>query len=294
MELFNILSLKEIADIISTLGESHRNIYHMCGTIRLEDKVIFYENKDNELSIQSSTGEKTKIRISFSSKETEDYNGRKITFLSHECFIDYYLHDGSVISLYNQLSLPNGYEGFENVQRHDLLKGLRVKYYDKDGIEGAVPLTSDIYISVSANKICLDGNKIFEFTEEGIKYGNKLITLDGDKLVLSGAPSLENAESFDLEKEKERIEKFAKMDCDIHPFTKEVLETATIRELTRKQRTADSVKTFYEEDIKDVRRAIKIRTDFIRDIENGILSSEELEQVARQFRQEVKGKCFHK
>ena len=293
MELFNILSLKEIADIISTLGESHRNIYHMCGTIRLDNKVIFYENKDNELSIQSSTGEKTKIRISFSSKETEDYNGRKITFLSHECFVDYYLRDGSVISLYNQLSLPNGYDGFESVQRHDLLKGLRVKYYDKDGIEGAVPLTSDIYISVSANKICLDGNKIFEFTEEGIKYGNKLITLEGDKLVLSGAPSLESAESFDLEKEKERIRKFAEMDSDIHPFTRDALEIAT-RELSRKQRTADSVKAFYEKDIKDVRRAIKIRADFIRDIENGIFSSEELEQVARQFRQEVKGKCFHK
>ena len=293
MELFNILSLKEIADIISTLGESHRNIYHMCGTIRLDNKVIFYENKDNELRIQSSTGEKTAIRISYSSKETEDYNRRKMTILCHECFIDYYLRDGSIISLYNKLSLPKGYDGFENVQRQDLINGLRIKYYDKDGIEGDFPLTSDITISISANKICLDGHKVFEFTDKGIKYSNYLITLKGDKLVLSGAPSLEDAKSFDLEKEKERIEKFAKMDCDIHPFTKEVLETAA-RTLSGKQRTADSVKTFYEEDIKDVRRAIKIRTDFIRDIENGILSSKELEQVARRFRQEVKGKSYHK
>lgn len=288
MELFNVLSLKEIADIICILGESHESIKHSYGNLHLENKDITFLYENDELIIQSNTGEKTNVKISFSKQEGKDYNGRKITYLSHECFINYYLQDGSIISLYKELSLPEGYEGFENVQRHNLLNGLRIKYYDKEGNQSTFSLTAD--------KICIDENKIFEFTNEGIKYGNKIISLDGDKLVLSGgstAPSLDVINSFDLEKEKDRITKFANIDSDIHPFTKEVLESAA-RELSRKKRNADSIKEFYDKEIKDVRRAIKIRSEFINDVTYGIMNSEELEKVANEFRREVKGYNYKK
>ncbi len=288
MELFNDLSLKEISYIVNILGES-TDINYLTNSIQVGDKIITYRKIGNELSIDSSTGEKVSVRIEYSSRDEKDFRGSLMKVLSHKVMADYILKDCTEIILSNDISLPEGYKAFENVQRHDLLNGLRVVYIDKD----------DKFISVSlgGDKICLkDIDKMYEFTQDGIISGNKKISLDGDKLIMTNgnpAPSLDTVESFDLDKEKERIKKFSNMDSDIHPFTKDALDMA-VRDLDRKNRTVNSIKEFYKDEIKNVRRAIRIRNDFIDGVKNGVLTTDELDAISNQFRRDVRGKSLRK
>ena len=59
-------------------------------------------------------------------------------------------------------------------------------------------------------------------------------------------------------------------------------------------RTVNNIKEFYSKDIKDVRRAIKTRKDFIDKVNNGILSTEELDAISNEFRRNVRGKSLRR
>lgn len=285
METFIKLGLKEIASIIQTMGVS-TDINSLDGKVDFVDNSIKYEKEGNKLVATSEDDRKTTIEISTSEETTKDFLDKVITFLYHKIAINYYLHDGSRVELTNFLSINEDFGGFTNIQRHDLLNGLKVKYYDNEGKEKAS-------FSPELDKLCLeDDNKIYEFYEDGITCGNKIISLEGDALVLlkgGEAPSLEDIESFDVDKEKRRIEVFIKNNPSLHRFTKEALDD-TLRLLDRKNRYAKEVKEFYDEDIKGVRKAIALRNKVINGIENEIITDKEMEEISNSFRESISGK----
>ena len=121
MELFNALSLKEVANIVNSLGASV-DISSIKGCINTGDKLITYIKEGNELTAYSSEGMMTTVKIDYSCHEQ-----RNTKYLSHPVTIEYYLKDGAVIRLSNDLSLPEGLEAFEYVQRHDLIHRMEVK-----------------------------------------------------------------------------------------------------------------------------------------------------------------------
>ena len=282
MENFIKLGLQEITSIMGTLGrttdiDSLRKEY-------VVDGITYTCNKDgNNLVIASSDGRVMSIGIrAYTHIDNKDPN-RTIKYAHHEANIDYYLSNGEKINLYNDFGLPEGYEQYENIARHDLMRGIVNTYVDGNGRKLAT-------FDLDANTITLTNHKKFEFTPEGIKYENKLLSLDGRELVLIGnekASSREEAERFDLDEEKKMIDSFIE-GYDLHAYSKEVLRDATVS-LERKNSYAKEITRFYNEDLKDVRKAINIRTKINRAFDNDIVTHEALYPISIQFHKDALG-----
>lgn len=282
MERFIELGLKEIASIIQTLGEKN-DVHEIVTMTEIGGKPISFRKKNNKLDISSPDGRKMSIAINYSEKEERDYQNRKIVYTSHEVHVTYYLADGRKIVLSNDMPLERGYEGFKRVQRHDLLRGLNCKYFDKEGKELAS-------FSLELEKICLkDNNRVCSFSEEGINYCNKLISLDGeDVLSISGTPipAIEDLQSFDVEKEKQRIVKLRDESENLHPFTREVLDDS-LRLLDRKERTTKDILSFYQNELGDVRRAIEIRNKVEDALDKETFKADELGTISNMVREKA-------
>lgn len=277
MELYIDLGLKEIASIINRMGLTTDT--NLSGEVELNGKKYFYEKVGNKFTVTDSDNKQTIININYSSVNEKDAYNRDVTYDKHEVSIDYLLENGEIINLSNIIPLDSGYESFENVHRHDLISGLRTKYCDVDGKEIAS-------FNLGLNEICLKDNNIkYIFDEEGIKYNNVVLSLDGNTLVsISGEeiPSKELISSFKLKDEQDKIERIIIDNKDLHPFTKEELEN-TLRKLDRRERFVKKVEGFYNEDIKNIRKVIDIRNRIINGIENSILPKDGLEEVENDF-----------
>lgn len=284
MELFIDLGLKEIASIIQTLGEA-TNLDDFIDNINTDKSDIRIIKDGNSIIINSLDGRNMSISIDYSEEETALYY-KKATFINHKVNIIYYLDDGSQIELSNNIPLERGYKGFTNVQRHDLMKGLKCKYISNDGQESSFTL--------DLNKICLkDTNKVYEFTDEGITCGNKVVSLDGnDLLTVSGAevPEIKTLTSFDVEEEKEKIEKIIKTTEELHSFTIEALKDAE-RLLDRRERYVKELFDFYNKgDFSAVRKAIDVRNKIMDAVNYEIIKPNELEAINNKLREKYLSK----
>ena len=278
--MFVRLGLKEVADVIKTLGISS-DIMYLHGNIDVNGKLYIYEKKGNQLTITGEDGKSVTIGINYSEEKAKDYQNRDVLYLKHEVSIDYKLEDGHHITFYRDIPLERGYESFENVNRHDLLSGVKTGYVGKDGEEAS--------FSVGLNKVCFNGSKkVYEFTSDGIICGNRLITVDGGQLVsISGevTPGLDEAKSFDLIKERAKIENFLKSGVQLHPFTREMLKDA-YRKLDRKDRYAKDIIHYYDEEIGEVRKALEVRNNIISGIDTAI-DPAAIDKAASAFREIV-------
>ena len=286
MEIFTKLGLKEVASIIGTMGKNTDKDVISENDIFVDGKKYSYYKMGNELIICDDEGIKNKIKINYSKTQGKDYRNNDITYLNHEVSIDYILENGDFINIYNNIGLDEGYETFENVNRHDLINGVRTKYCDSKGKELAS-------FTLELGKICLkDNNKVYEFTDTGILSGNRVISLDGERLIsISGfdAPTKEEAESFNINKEKEIIRDFLKTNPNIHSFTKEILEDS-IGKLDRKERYAKDIINYYNDDLKEIKKAINIREKLINYFENDNDFSKVLDTIDKDFKQKTKNK----
>lgn len=305
MDLLKDLGLKEVASIIQTLG-THTDVKELEGSVVVDGVECKYFKNGNSFTVYTSDGNRMCVAIDASVKEVRNSNGegvyrnigksltstdedekpfeRVVKYASHDVLLDYSISDGSYLVLTGGLSLPEGYEGFENVQRHDLRDALNIRYYNQDGQREAS-------FSLGLGRIVLDDTKTsYEFEEDGIHIGNRVITLDGGTLVsISGdpTPSKSTVDSFSLEKEQKKIDELVK-NKDLHEFTKARLEEAK-RKLTMDDRYAKNVLSFYNTDVPEVRRAIAIRSKIIDSLEKGFVGEKELEAVSKDFSKKIKG-----
>lgn len=277
MELFVDLGLKEIASIISRMGLT--TDVDICGDVELNGIKYNYEKIGNTFIISDSQGRETRISINYQEQMGKDAYNRDVRYIKHDVSIDYLLDNGEFINLSNDISLDPGFESFENIHRHDIIKGLRCKYCDKDGKTIAS-------FGLDIDRICLkDDRNIYEFNKDGITCGNKTISLDGNELLsISGEeiPNIDTVLSFDLEKEQDKIRNIINSNESLHPFTVEALED-TIRLLDRKNRYVKNIVTYYNTDIKEVRKAIKIRKNISDSLENKLIDKDALELVSNEF-----------
>lgn len=281
MELFTQLGLKEVASIAGTLGVS-TDVLSLQDTIEVNGKRYYYEKEGNKLTILGDGGKKFTIEIDYSSRRGKDYQDRDVVYLSHELKSKFTFPNGEGIILYNDISLNPGYEAFENVQRHNLMDGLKTTYTDETG-------TTIASFPLGLNKIhLLSNDTAYEFTDKGIITGNRTITVEGDKLIsISGeeVPEFDELKSFDLESERAKIENFMQT-TDLHSFTKEILEDAK-RKLESKGRYTKKVIDYYGNDLKQVQRAVAVREKIEKGIQEGIISPEVLDAVGTHLRKKV-------
>lgn len=281
MELFIDLGLKEIASIINIMGKSE-NIDKLNGEVYSDDGTKYsYEKNGNEFRIFSDNGKETKIKINCERVPWENLYGKEYIRSKHEVFISYKLDNGNSIDLYNDISLHNEYTGFEDVTRHDLMYALSCKYCSYGDEEAS--------FSLGLDRLCFKNNgktdDSYEFTENGIKNGNKIITVDGDKLVSlkgSDVPSLDVLKSFDLEKEKEKLEKILNDSNDLHPFTIEAVGDA-LRKLDCKKRYAEDIINYYDADMRKVKKAISLRNNIMDSVKSKVIDKDVLDLVCNDY-----------
>ena len=117
---------------------------------------------------------------------------------------------------------------------------------------------------------------------------NKLFTVDGGQLISvhkDPAASLDDAKSFDLEKEKAKIENFLKSGVKLHAFTREMIKDA-YRKLDRKERYAKDIIRYYSEEVGKVQDALHLRNEIGKSID-GAISPAAIARVDMAFRKEI-------
>lgn len=274
MELFTKLGLKEVADIVGTLGR-HTDVECAQGTVEVDGKRYFYEKDGNKLSIIDSEGKKVKIGINYSEETYKDEYQRDIHVLKHEVKAKYTLPNGDSIRLYNNVGLNPGYEAFENVQRHDLMRGISMKYCSATGEEVAS-------FSLGLERVCKAGTKtMFDFEDNTIKVGNRTVSMDGKTLLAIGGspvPSKKVAEDFNIKEAETKIQKFLDMTPELHEFARTEVEDA-MRKLTKWKRYADSILEFYKEDSAPIQEIVEIRNRLIAGVEQDVIPPEAMDAV---------------
>lgn len=276
MELFVELGIKEIASIINRMGLiTDTNVN---GEVEVNGNKYYYSKEGNTFVIGDETGKGLRIGINYSEQMGKDAYNRDVKYVKHDVSIDYLLSDEDYINLSNDIALDPGYESFENIQRHDILRGVRSAYCNKFGKEVAT-------FGLDLDRICLkENNNIYEFNKDGIKCGNKIISIDGNNLVsISGEeiPNIETVLSFGVTKEQDKVRDIIAKE-NLHPFTKEALED-TIRLLDRKNRFAKNIVNYYNTDIKEVRKAIEIRNKIQNSVKGNVIDKDVIEKIAEDF-----------
>ena len=127
METFMRLGLKEVSYVIKTLGIC-TEIPYLHGNININGKLYIYEKKNNEFTILGEDGKSLKVAINYSVEEKFLEDGRHFPIPKHEVFFDYGLDNKEHLTFYKGLYLDGEYEGFENVNRHDLLTNIKTEY----------------------------------------------------------------------------------------------------------------------------------------------------------------------
>ena len=287
MELFVKLGLKEVAGIVSTMAECKENgVEFSKGSFSNRGTKYEYLLDDNNLIIRSSDGRSMNIIINAEEKEFVDYRNRKTRVLNHEVNLFYYMPDGKIINLNKEVGLQEGYKGFYGIPRDEIYHGAKVFLLNKDG-------EIDARYSVSLDTVYLDDkHKKYEFGKDGISYGNKTVSLDGDELLVMNNRKVENVNelmSYDGSKEKFVLARLMHSDRDVHPITKKIIEEDTFKKIDAKHAEIEEIKEFYDKGIYEVRNAIGLRNSMMNYVEKYTFGEDELGLLEAKFRKDYLG-----
>ena len=284
MELYIKLGLKEIASLVNTMAKYKENgIEYANGSFELNGIKYDYLFDDNNLMLKSSDGKSMNIIINADTKEFKDYLNRNIRVVSHEVDINYYLPNGEIINLNNSLGLNEGYRGFDGVQRHDLISGMRNSLIGKDGkVKSSFSINLDtVYLD--------DEHKKYSFGVDGISYDNKVVSLDGNKLLVINDNKLDEINelsSFNGTKEKFVLSRIIHADRDLHPITKRIIEDETFKKIDRIEKEAEAVRSFDEDEVKKIRKVISMRNDMMKNFDKNVFEEKELGELEKHFNKE--------
>lgn len=131
-EVFMKLGLKEVSYVIKTLGISDE-ISDLHGNVMVGNKLYIYEKKGNTITISSEEGKSLTVAVDVKVEEHLDKNGNYYVLPKHKVFFEYGLANGEALAFTKELPLEGMYEGFEDVNRHDLLTGAKTGYYNVVG-----------------------------------------------------------------------------------------------------------------------------------------------------------------
>jgi len=284
MELYMKLGLREISSIINTMAKYKVDgIEFANGSFELNGIKYDYLLDDNNLILKSSDGRSMNIIIDADTKEFKDYLNRPIKVVSHEVNINYYLPNGDTINLNNSLGLEEGYRGFDGVQRHDLISGMRNSLVGKDGkVKSSFSINLDtVYLD--------DEHKKYSFGVDGISYDNKVVSLDGNELLAINANKLDDInemKTFSGSREKFILSRIIHADRDLHPITKRIIEEETFKKIDRIEKEAEEIRSFDADEVKKLRKVISMRNDMMKNFNKNVFVEKELSELEKHFNKE--------
>ena len=90
-----------------------------------------------------------------------------------------------------------------------------------------------------------------------------------------------------MQKEKEKIDRIIEGNPDLHPFTVEALKEAK-KQLCKKNLIVQDIKSFSDEDIHNIRKAIETRNEITKILDEDIIKPNELEAINNSLRENLK------
>ena len=184
MELFIDLGLKEICGIVGLLGRN-TDVENIQDVIEVNGKKYLIEKNGNTATITGPDNHKCTISVNYTEQEQIDHYNRRVIYINHFIDTEFLSPEGNSIKLHNNISLDRGYESFENVQRHDLMDGLRLSYNDQTDFN--LGLTR---FHLRKNK------KVYNFTDNGVSFGFKELVIDNGSIKATPELSIEELVSI--------------------------------------------------------------------------------------------------
>jgi len=278
--MFESIGLKGIASLVGVLGETH-DYGDYLGKVVVDGKEISYDKEGDILFVVSSDGRRMSIEADAYEEVEKESSDRTTIYAHHDVDVNIYTKDGGRVNLKDSLGLPLGYEGFENVQRHNLY-GVEIKSYNPCNVlEG----TS----SLELTKIDLGSGKSYYFESDGIHIGtNLVVSTNGNEIItLNGAriPNLNQVFTFDLDKQRELVNKFVNGNSELHDSTQRIIREC-MESLNWEAYKFNEIKDYYYKGIRDLRKAIKFRDELGSKMERSGFSDDELQAVSREIRKE--------
>jgi hypothetical protein len=281
-DTYEILTLNEVVRMIHLLGE-YEDVCHVKLDYNYNGNEYIAYKVDNSFILESSNGKKFIINVN-ADKEVVEKSDRTEIYLSHTVDVGYMLKPNSSLRLTSQIGLDEGIKSFTNVYRHNLFDDYTLAYYDEnDELSGKVSTTfDDVQLKDSYNK--------YHFNEDSIETTNKVISRDGNELVKyfdKPVPSMDVVNSFDADMLRKKAELvgieglFSPIDDSTVKAIKNNIEVQKVY--------FDGIKDFYNNEVKEIKRAIEVRDKVLEGTER-MFTCDEMKQFVNAMSEELKQK----
>jgi len=269
-DTYKVLCLNEVVDMVHLLGEyTDVELEHA----DFDKNGIHYsiDKVDNAFLVRSSEDKTFAIMVE-ATKEVVEKSERTEIYLNHLVDVNYFLTAGTALKLNSYISLPEGYKSFTNIYRHNLFEHgkYELSYYgNTDEKEATISTTFD-------DVKLKDRFTTYHFHNDYIETDNKKISTDGNELIEylgNSIPSMEDVNSFDAEALR-KMARIVGMNELFKPISDSVVD-AINRNIESQKVYFDDIKDFYNNEKKDVKKAIELRKSVIEGTKN-LLSDEEL------------------
>ena len=284
----NTYNLEGICCLFNILGEANNIEKLNISEIVFNDKVYSIEKENDALIIKCSDGRCLNLKIyTYSWEEGDDFHTYTCDKSVAEC--QYFLPNGNIIKFIRDEHYFKNPDFYKKLNSYKFAESLKVNYVipNRCTIKQASSLD---FPSWDFNELETDRGDYFDFESNGIIYrGNYLLSKDAKNLLSIKGKNvlpLEEVKKFNVEQEKEKLEKLLKDNDSFHPYTVEVLLDA-IANLKNKERYVNEILNFYLEDIPLSQDVLDAREDITTRINNYIFSKEELSLFVNSLLQDI-------
>lgn len=280
----NTYNLEGICSLFNILDGANDIEKLNISEIVFNDKVYSIEKENDALIIKCSDGRCLNLKIcTYPYIEGDDFHTYTGERRVAECH--YFLPNGNIIKFIHDPFFD--YCDYKKINAFNFISNLYVNY--------VIPNRGTIKPSVRSrwdfNKLEIDGGGYFDFESNGIIYrGRYLLSKDAKRLLSIDGENvlpLEEVKKFNVEQEKEKLEKLLKDNDSFHPYTVEVLLDA-IANLKNKESYVNEILNIYLEGIPLSQDVLDAREDITTRINNYIFSMEELSLFVNSLAQEIK------
>ena len=241
--------------------------------VNLDDKEI-EETKTNNVLISY---EKT--------KEDQKRNGLDVYHTKHTVDATWAIGDDEYLNLFSTIALDEGYTSFANIQRHNLHE---TGCYEFSFVNAANEKVAELSTVLNGVKLAGKDHE-YKFNKDTITCNDMVIDNNlrlvkiGDQMV----PSMQTILSFNADHDLSRIKKHVEHG-KFHTVSKEIINSLDGL-YADKVRFFDRVKSFYSNEVMDIKTAMDIKKRAEAGL-NNLLTTEEINTCVELMREAIKEK----
>jgi hypothetical protein len=250
LDKLGIESLNKFANFI----EENRSFEELqIDNVRINGRDIKIYKAGHSVSLESENGDL--LTVSVIDKNQFEFDRREVKFMFRFPNKDFLVIDGSTSALQDGLD------------KEELIDSLKVHVIKADGE------THDLDWTLTPS--------VMEETDEGIKYHNMILSYDGETILKindESVPSFESIKSFDINEEKEKINKIINNEkIELNDVTKKYLIEA-MDKLDKKSNYLKKSNKDYEYVTNKVSHLVDVKNSVLDGIENYTINEKDIDE----------------